>query len=128
MAGLMRRWAGLATAVSCTYLVREGAFFLTVTFALCWFGKSASGTMHTVWDPTFQKRHQEVRKHLAKEHRRKPNSTGCQGHLITLDYVDSLGYQIAKVTSLLIFNFFLQFTFESPLLQYGNKTNVKPPF
>lgn len=54
---------------------REGAFFLTVTFALYCFGKNASGTMHTVWVPTFQKRHQGVRKHSAKEHRRKSDST-----------------------------------------------------
>lgn len=47
----------------------EGGSLLCVTFALCCSGRNASGIAHTVWVPTFQRRHEEVRKHLEKEHR-----------------------------------------------------------
>lgn len=76
------RRGGLAPAASCTYPAREGAFFLTVTFALYCFGKNASGTMHTVLVPTFQKRHQGVRKHSAKEQKevRQHRRQECPHH------------------------------------------------
>lgn len=96
-------WPGHRCQVYLPHVV--AASFLTVTFALCCFGKNASGTMHTVWVPTFQKRHQEVRKQLAKEHRRKPNSTECQEHSHQ-GCVGSLSDYSVKIMSFLIVNFF----------------------
>jgi hypothetical protein len=73
---LTGRWSTPGTAASHTYRVGRAA--ASLTFALCCFGKSASGTVHTAWVPTFQKRHAEVRKRLAKAGRRLLGGEGAQ--------------------------------------------------